>query len=277
MAAAIAVVEVDSPPGEESTVQSEPVQSEPVQSEPVLTLAPADIPNVEHLVTEDDTPVDNWFSEKQQRLLTRSLYASWQGPGDDRPFLVAANVGVFYTAQESPLVPDVFLSLDARPPADWWAKPGRSYFIWEYGKPPDVVIEVVSNTRGGETDTKVVRYAQFGIPYYVIFDPEQQAQEGMLRAYGLAEHVYVERSADILPNIGLGLQLWQGVFEGQEDIWLRWYDASGALILTGAERAEQEKDRAKQAESRAKQAESRAEQLAALLRAHGIPLENNDL
>jgi hypothetical protein len=25
-------------------------------------------PNVEHLLTEDDTPVDNIFSEKQQRL-----------------------------------------------------------------------------------------------------------------------------------------------------------------------------------------------------------------
>jgi hypothetical protein len=30
-------------------------------------------PEVEHLVTEDDTPVDNIFSEKQQRLLTESL------------------------------------------------------------------------------------------------------------------------------------------------------------------------------------------------------------
>ena len=33
-------------------------------------------PDVEHLVTEDDTPVDNVFSEKQQRLLTEPLYSS---------------------------------------------------------------------------------------------------------------------------------------------------------------------------------------------------------
>ena len=33
------------------------------------------------MVTEDDTPVDNWFSEKQRRLLVDPLYASWQGPG----------------------------------------------------------------------------------------------------------------------------------------------------------------------------------------------------
>ena len=44
---------------------------------------PLDVrPGVEHLVTEDDTPVDNLFSEKQQRLLTEPLYASWPGPGE---------------------------------------------------------------------------------------------------------------------------------------------------------------------------------------------------
>jgi hypothetical protein len=50
-------------------------------------------PNVDHLVTEDDTPVDNIFSEKQQRLLTEPLYNSWSGPGEGRPFVAMANVG----------------------------------------------------------------------------------------------------------------------------------------------------------------------------------------
>lgn len=34
------------------------------------------IPDVSNLVTEDDTPVDNWFSEKLQRLLVSSIYSS---------------------------------------------------------------------------------------------------------------------------------------------------------------------------------------------------------
>ena len=38
-------------------------------------------PNIDDLVTEDDTPVDNLPSEKQQRLLTEPLYSSWSGPG----------------------------------------------------------------------------------------------------------------------------------------------------------------------------------------------------
>jgi Uma2 family endonuclease len=236
---------------------------------------PEDALALERLVTEDDMPVDNWFSEKQQRLLTRSLYASWQGPGDGRPFLTAANVGVFRSVREAPLVPDVFLSLDAKTPEDWWAKSGRSYNMWDYGKAPEVVIEVVSNTQGGETAAKMDRYAYYGVLYYVVFDPLEQVQEGLLCAYELtATGVYAPRAADFLPVVGLGLQLWQGVFEGDEDTWLRWYDASGALILTGAERTAQAESRADQALSRAEQERNKAERLAALLRAHGISPEN---
>jgi len=40
-----------------------------------------------------------------------------------------------------------------------------------------------------------------------------------------------------LPDLGLSLTLWQGVFEGHQDTWLRWCDAEGRLIPTGEERA----------------------------------------
>ena len=33
--------------------------------------------DLSHIVTEDDTPVDNLFSERQMRLLVESLYVSW--------------------------------------------------------------------------------------------------------------------------------------------------------------------------------------------------------
>src|SRR5262249_3478310 len=117
-------------------------------------------PRVDHLVTEDDTPVDNIASEMQQRLLTEPLYSSWRGPGPGRPFLAAANVGVFFSVRRRPLVPDVFLSLDVKVADDWWAKRHRSYFIWEFGKPPEAVIEVVSNTKGGEDLRKMLQYAR---------------------------------------------------------------------------------------------------------------------
>lgn len=93
-------------------------------------------PDIEAIITEDDNPLINLPSEKQQRLLTETLYISWVGPGDERPFLAAANVGVFYLARRPAVVPDMFLSLDVEVPEDWWEREHRSYFLWEFGKPP---------------------------------------------------------------------------------------------------------------------------------------------
>ena len=134
-------------------------------------------PDVEHLVTEDDTPVDNVFSEKQQRLLTEPLYSSPGWVGKDRKFIALANVGLFYAIRQPPYVPDMLLSLDVELPADLWPKSHRSYFVWEYGKPPDVVVEVVSNEEGRERSEKLGGYARIGVRYYVIYDPQRMLDE----------------------------------------------------------------------------------------------------
>ena len=38
------------------------------------------LPDYDQFVTEDDAPVDNFFSEKQQRLLTEPLYSARKKP-----------------------------------------------------------------------------------------------------------------------------------------------------------------------------------------------------
>jgi len=60
------------------------------QAKPRLEEIP--IPDISHLVIEDDIPVNNFQSEKQQRCLVDPLYSSNVLP---KPFLVAANVGIF--------------------------------------------------------------------------------------------------------------------------------------------------------------------------------------
>ena len=77
-------------------------------------------PDIQSLITEDDTPVDNLPSEKQQRLLTEPLYSSWADAGAGRPFLAAAHVGIFSVARNPAIVPDMFLSLDVQVADDWW-------------------------------------------------------------------------------------------------------------------------------------------------------------
>src|SRR5262249_51710880 len=91
------------------------------------------LPNLDDLVIEDGRPVESIFMERQQRLLTEPLYTSWEGPGEGRPFLALANVGLFYAGKEPPLVPDVLLAVDVRLGDDVWERENRSYFAWVRG------------------------------------------------------------------------------------------------------------------------------------------------
>jgi Uma2 family endonuclease len=195
-------------------------------------------PNIDHLITEDDTPVDNFSSAVQQRLLVEPLYTTWQGGNPPQRFLADENVGLFESVHEKAIVPDVFLSLDVQRAEDWWAKENRSYLIWEMGKPPEIVIEIVSNRVGGVETQKSQRYGRMGIPYYIIFDPSEQLRRGVLRVYERRAGSYVETQKRWFAEVGLGLTLWQGAYEGKEGTWLRWCDERGNVILTGAERTE---------------------------------------
>lgn len=257
---------------------AEPTLLEPVLVEEQEDFSESIAPDVSHIITEDDTPVDNFGSEKQQRLSTEPLYSSWAGPGEGRPFLASANVGLFRSPDLSPIVPDVFLSLDVTAPDNWWEKRQRTYFVWQFGKAPEVVFEIVSNRKGNEDGHKMTEYAKMRIPYYIIFDPAQHLKGQKLTVYALTlRGEYEEISGSYLAGVGLGVTLWDGEFEGKHTTWLRWIDENGKLIPTGKERADQEQQRAEQERQRAEQerqradsAETRAEQLAAKLRALGI-------
>ena len=167
----------------------------------------------------------------------------------------------FCAPRAAPLVPDVFLSLDLNELQEPWAKEGRSYFIWEYKKAPDVVIEVVSNEKGSEMAGKNARYAWCGVPFYVVFDPLRLVQGEAVQAWQRTPAVvYRPCGYDILPRIGPGLPLWQGRFDNLHATCLRWLDASGDPVPTGGERADRER--------------AKADRLAALLRAHGISPDN---
>lgn len=198
---------------------------------------------VKNIVTEDETPVDNLFSAKQQTLL-KALYSSWtpppreDQPEEKRKFLADVNVGVFYSPYSPPVVPDMFLSLDVEPHPDWHAHDHRAYFVWEFQKTPDVVVEIVSNRKGGELGEKLRLYARIDVTYYVVHDPWQLLSTDVVRVYerGIGRRYRLRKDLQ-LPEVGLGVTLWQGEFEGYTDTWLRWCDAEGNMIPTGEERA----------------------------------------
>jgi hypothetical protein len=240
--------------------------------------------DISDLVTEDDTPVDNILSEKQMRLLTESLYASWPGPGDGRTFVAMANVGLFYMVHTPAIVPDVLVAVDVQMPDDLDQKENRSYFVWQFGKPPDVVIEIVSNNKGEELGNKLLDYARIGVGCYVVFDPYHYLGEQTLRIFSRVANDFTETQEPWLRGVKLGLTLWDGEYEGMRLTWLRWQDQQGGLIPTGAEakaaalqraeaerqRAEGERQRAEEERQRAEGEHRRAERLAARLRELGI-------
>ena len=243
-------------------------------------------PDVSNLIVEDGKPVDGIFSERQMRLLTESLYTSWRGPADGRGFVAMANVGLFAMAENTTLVPDVLVSLGVRMPESPFPKGGRSYFIWKFGKPPEVVVEIVSNPVGNELGNKLLDYARIGVAYYIVYDPEEHiSPERPLRVFGRVGFNFREISERWFEDIGLGITLWAGEYEGVEEVWLRWCDREGALLAAGPEVAVQMQAQVDEAQAqaadknasgpsrkrqRAEQEHQRAEQLAAKLRALGV-------
>jgi len=214
--------------------------------------------DISHLVTEDDTPVDNLFSEKQQRLLTEPLYTNWRGGARARNFLVAANVGLFPDIGGNSVVPDVFLSMDVAIADDWYARRHRTYFFWEFGKAPEIVIEIVSNREGGEDTRKLAQYARMGIDHYVIFDPTLALSGQMLRVYERRAQQFELVETAWFRGVELGVTLWEGMYEGKSATWLRWFDHDHVLIPTGAESTILAEERAAYAAERAASAEERA-------------------
>lgn len=247
--------------------RSETVQEQLVVNDEVT------FPDANQLITEDDTPVDNFASEKQQRLLAGCLYSNLE----DRLFIAAANVGIYHTVNRPAIVPDVFVSFNVQVPDAWWEKQNRCYLVWNFGKPPEIVIEVVSNKVGNELADKFETYEQMRVSYYAVYDPNLQLGDQTLRLYELRGMHFAEMETSWLEQVGLGLTVWQGEFEGRQDSWLRWHDANGAILLTGDEQAaqarqwaEEERQRADEERQRAEEERQRADRLADLLRSQGF-------
>lgn len=208
----------------------------------------------ESLITEDDEPVDSMYSERQMRILADSLYTSWDYK---KPFLACANVGVFEKRPKKimPIVPDMFLSLDVSPAKDFWKKKNRCYMISVFGKPPELVVEIVSNKVGNENSSKLRIYASMGIKYYVIFDPELHLFKTKLHVYELKNGRYVafpwrdiNKNGAWFKDLKLGLRIEKGLFHAMNTEWLTWFDDKGNTLYTGEEKARRAQAKAESVE-----------------------------
>jgi Uma2 family endonuclease len=219
------------------------------------------LPTAEELPETDNTPVDNELQILIPTLLRAILALHW---ADRVDWFLGMNLGVYYHPLVPAIAPDAFLSLGVER-----FKPGGklrlSYVLWQENNIlPQWVLEIVSKTAGGEYDEKMVKYAQMGVLYYVIYNPEywERDQHDSFEVYRLVNGTYVRQLGEYvwMPEIGLGIGCEQGSHEGYTRDWLYWYDAQGNRLSAPANVIEQERLRAQQAEQRAQQAEQRAQQ-----------------
>lgn len=228
-----------------------------VQSDPSwLLLTEEDLPD------SDDTPVDNELQLLIPALLRSMLALCW---ADRTDWFMGVNMGVYQNPNQAAIVPDGFLSLGV--PRRKRARGRLSYVLWQEQVVPQWVLEVVSQTPGGEYGDKMGRYAAIGILYYTIYNPDfwRRDRHTPFEVYRLVNGTYVQQPGNPvwMPEIGLGIGREPGTFEGWTQEWLYWYDAQNNR-LPDSENA------IRQARQRATQAEERLAELRARLRQQGI-------
>ena len=134
----------------------------------------------------------------------------------------------------------------------------------EGGKLPDVVIEILSNrTRSVDRGEKMQIYSRvWRTPEYFLYDPFSHELEGYRLNPATLDYepMVSQPNGDLTSQVlGLGLGVRAGQFEDVDFRWLRWLDASGAVLRTPDELARSEFRRAEAAEQRANAERERAD------------------
>ncbi|HEY9702491.1 MAG TPA: Uma2 family endonuclease [Allocoleopsis sp.] len=178
--------------------------------------------------------------------------------------LIASNFGICVTVNKQLVIkaPDWVYVAKVKPLSI--NSDRRSYTPNLEGENPQIVMEFLSDTEGGEYSNKhtypygkMYFYEQIlKVPTYIIFDPA----DGSLEVYHLRGTKYqLATSNDMglywLESIGLYLGVWFGTKEERTGYWLRWWDKSNIMLPFAVEKIEQERLKAEQERLKAEQAE----------------------
>ncbi len=151
-----------------------------------------------------------------------------------------------------------------------------SYKVWEEGKGPDVVIEIMSKTNWRKDERNIELYRSLGVKEYFMYDPTGDCIDPVLKGYWLDEDgVYQKMHLDKTARGGLKLDsmllhLELRVKKGQLRLYnpnQRSYLFSHAEEQVGRLQAEKQTEQERQ---RAEQERQRAERLLTQLRSLGI-------
>lgn len=262
---------------------------------------PPAFPDHTQLPEEDGTFVNNFQEHLQSIILTDSIGPVVERLHPDGQYAIGQDCGIYWRETDPPErgaeAPDWCYIPNVPPTLDGYR---RSYVLWREHFAPLIALEFASGNGNEERDRTPLSVVADGtttkpgkfwvyeriirIPYYGIYE----IKTGNLEVYHLIDFAYRriqpnERGHYPIPLLDVELGLWQGSYQNQEMLWLRWWDSQGNLLLIGSEqveieraRTEQERQRTQQERQRAEQAERKAAQLADRLRAMGIDPDAED-
>ncbi|MGB3262606.1 MAG: Uma2 family endonuclease [Microcoleus sp.] len=251
------------------------------QSVDRVVLPPA-FPDHTQLPESDGTFVKNFQEHPQSLILTDSIGQILQERHPDGQYAIGQDCGIYWRETEPPEkgaeAPDWFYVPNVPPNLDGQIR--RSYVLWREHIAPLIALEFASGNGDEErnrtplsrTDEGVLTkpgkfwvYEQvMRIPYYGIYE----INSGRLEVYRLIDGYYRllelnERGHFPVAPLGVELGLWQGNYQNQTMLWLRWWDEEGNLLLIGDERAELERlwgEQQREIAESAEQARQQAEQ-----------------
>jgi Uma2 family endonuclease len=129
-----------------------------------------------------------------------------------------------------------------------------SYVVWEEdNRFPDVIVELISeSTESVDRGAKFIRYRDlFKTREYFLYDPLSKELEGY--------RLEADRYLPITPTNGIFSCQALDLSLAVRGAWLRWLQRDGAILPTGDERAEEERERAEEERERAEEERERAE------------------
>lgn len=212
------------------------------------------LPTQDELPCDDGIPMETARHKKQMEILTNTLNP-WFEQQQIQAF-AGGNMFLYYSLKQVRNQdfkgPDVFVVLNTQTESQ---KERKSWVIWEEKKPPDIVIELLSESTASEdkNNKKKIYQNQIQVPEYYWFDPFEPSDfAGFELRHGTYQPLPFDvQSRLISPRLGLALARRQGTYENIETTWLRWETKQGTLLTTSSERAELEAEARYAAEQRA--------------------------
>lgn len=243
------------------------------------TVLPPPFPDHTQLPESDGTFVKNFQAHPQSLILTDSIGPILERLHPDGQYAIGQDCGIYWRETDPPEkgaeAPDWFYVPNVPPQLDGQIR--RSYVLWREFMAPLIALEFASGDGSEERDrTPLSRSTEGGvtkpgkfwvyervirIPYYGIYE----INNGKLEVYRFVDGFYQllaanERGHYAIAPLGVELGLWQGSYQNQTQLWLRWWDEQGNLLLIGSERAELERQRAEEERQRAELERQRAQE-----------------